>query len=709
MTCILPANIKNLQDAIEKEGGVKILRTMSSQERIDFLAQYVDSKFDLDKTNANILNRQIETKMLQPAQIEAVSEWLNNLPQDKRVNTFGRDNDIVEFVKNSEQILSPSDGSMFLESLVKQRLGFEATVEDTKELVNLANTASQNRYRLSEVIPGWEQMSIAEYDKQTSTGEGRKARDELGDSLLAFKEKLDEMKIKASQPATWKEIFGDKSKRNTKEYREKFMQIVYGAAGTLKAGKASFDISFLFRQLSGAWLSDPKSAAKGSWEGVKQFGKSLANPEGRRLAMRELMTRPNALNGNYDRFGLDIGIVEEAFEENMLSRGVTWASKKAGLGGRGNFFAASDDAMSIGLQWTRAEMFDSMYEQTGGDIQLLKAQDVGGAINQLTGRGSLPTDGSKFEKFLNMMVFSPRWVASRVQMLYNLKYIGQYFDKTPNGLRARAAVNNVLFMLSMASLVVAARAAWGDDEDIDEMLIKTFDPRSADFLNAKLGDLHIDLSFGLNNILRFAARFTTGSIMTGEGAIQNKSRGDILMRFLMSKQSPLAQNISYMFLLASEKDPKDFNYNPIGYRTFADAFLPISVSNIVTAVGDTKPETIGAAVADIVGISSQYWEPHPKNVGKSKAMIREQERLAFRTNAKVGSATANKNAAINTKLTGAKRERANQDFTRLYTQDADRLIASSRYKRMTDDQKKAALSKVRSDALKKINKKYGLK
>lgn len=699
MSCILPESIKKLQVAVKEKGGASYLRSLTSEERIDFLAQFVDSKFDKDKTNANILNRQIENKMLLPAQNAAVQEWLRNLPKDKRTNTLGRDNDIVEFVRQNKQILSPNDGKAFMESLVKQRLGFEASVQDTKELVDLANTASERRKVLSDVIPGWDQMPIGKYDELTKSGPAKEARDNLGDALLAFKEKLDEMQIKASDPHTWAEIL-----KSPGALKDKITNIVYGAAGALKAGTASFDISFLFRQLSGAWFANPRAAAKGAFVGIQQFGKSLVDANARRMTMREIMTRPNALNGNYDRFGLEIGIVEEAFAENVLAK----AEKKLSRG-KFNPFTASDDSMSMAMQWTRAELFDALWEQSKGDIQLLKAQDVGDAINTITGRGNLPTDNSKAEKFVNMMMFSPRWLSSRVKTLTNLRYIGQYFDKTPNGLRARAAVNNTIFMLGMASLVVAARYAWGDEEDLDEMLVKTFDPRSADFLNAKFGNLHLDLSSGTNNLIRFSARFLTGQTRSGEGAVQNKSRGDILMRFLMSKESPLAQNVSYAFLLATQKDPKDFNYNPIGFRTFAEAFLPISVQNVTEISRDDLPGTIGAVVADVIGISSQYWTPNEKNAGKSDAFVREQERLAFRLNAKVGSAQAAANAQINTKLTGRKREQANADFTREYTRAADRLIATARYKNMTDEGKKAALSKIRSDVMKKINKKYGLK
>jgi len=716
MTCVIPRYIEELKADVKKNGGARFLRDMSSEDRIDYLAKFTDYNADgkiTNRENAEVLNRQIENKMLQPAQVAGIQEWLRNLSKDKRVNTLGRDNDIVEKVRQHKGILDPKASKPYLEALVKQTFGFDVSVEDARTILQLADTASAARKKLNQVVPGYDTMSSAEAAAATLEGEGRAARDALGDALLKFKEQHDIMKIKAKTGMTAEEqtsaIKGIKSYYNdllTKGKTGKTLaQIGYNVAGTLKAAKASADVSFLLRQLSGVWFTNPKVAAKSSATGLKVFWDSLKTGDGRSAAMRELMTRPNALNGNYERFGLEIGITEEAFAANIFQK-----VKDKGVGKAARLISASDDSFSVALQTARAEMFDVMWDQSNGDVQLLVAQDVGDAINTITGRGKLPTDNSVAEKFVNVAMFSPRWLSSRVQMITNLRYIGSYFKNTPNGLRARAAVNNAIFMAGLSAISVAIRAAIRDDDDetVEEMVTKTFDPRSADFMQMKIGDLHADTSSGVANFVRFVARAMTGEVITGEGAVQKKNPADIFARFMASKESPLAQNTIYLYQYLFSKDPTDFNYDPITWKTFAAAMVPISVQN-VSQLSMSHPETFGAVALDVVGISSQYWGESPKNEGKGNALVREQERLAFKLDKPVRALKATKTASLNTKLTGARRDRANREFEQTLSAELNRLIATPAYKRMSDEEKSDAMSKARTKVQNQVKKKYGIK
>lgn len=716
MSCVLPSKIAELREDVKKKGGAKFLRDMTTQQRIDYLAGIVDTQQKAGKItnteNAEILNRQIETKMLEPAQTAAIREWLQNLPKDKRINTFARDTDIVDMMLKNKQVLTPKEGKPFLEALVKQKFGFAASLEDTQKLMSLAETASAARKELNAVVPNYETMTTEQANKATESGKGLEARTDLGIALLRFKEQLDIMQVRAATGLTQEEQEGLIAgiKKNFSELITKgktweaTKRTAYGLAGTLKAAKASVDVSFLLRQLGSTWFTHPKLAWRSAKQGFTAFGQALKTGDGKASVMIELMTRPNALNGNYDKFKLAIGITEEAFAANVFHK-----VKNKNVGKAFRLITASDDAFNVALQVARAELFDVMWEQTGGDVDLLIKQDVGDAINTITGRGKLPVDQSKAEKYVNVLMFSPRWLSSRVQQITNLWYLRSYFDKTPNGLRARAAVHNVLFMLAASAVGIAIRRALGDDEEeLKEQFVKTFDPRSADFMNITIGDLHIDTSVGVANFVRFVARAMTGEIRTGEGAIQQKSTGDILMRFLASKESPIMQNVRYGMMYAFSEDPVDFNYEPITAKTFAQAFVPITVQDLAKIKTDS-PETWAGALLNVVGISSQTWGNAEKNIGKSAALLREQERLAYKTNRAVKSLKAAKNAAINTKLTGAKRDRANREFEQNLSRALDRLIGSAAYKRMTDAQKNEAMGKIRTEEQRKIKKKYGIK
>lgn len=725
MSCVLPSKIAELREDVKKKGGAKFLRDMTTQERIDYLAGIVDTQQKAGKItnteNAEILNRQIETKMLEPAQTAAIREWLQNLPKDKRINTFARDTDIVDMMLKNKQVLTPKEGKPFLEALVKQKFGFAASLEDTQKLMSLAETASAARKELNAVVPNYETMTTEQANKATESGKGLEARTDLGIALLRFKEQLDIMQVRAATGLTQEEQEGLIAgiKKNFSELITKgktweaTKRTAYGLAGTLKAAKASVDVSFLLRQLGSTWFTHPKLAWRSAKQGFTAFGQALKTGDGKASVMIELMTRPNALNGNYDKFKLAIGITEEAFAANVFHK-----VKNKNVGKAFRLITASDDAFNVALQVARAELFDVMWEQTGGDVDLLIKQDVGDAINTITGRGKLPVDRSKAEKYVNVLMFSPRWLSSRVQQITNLRFLlkgeAKYLNPfakatTPNGLRAKSAVNNMYFMIAASAVGLAIRRALGDDEEeLEEQLWKTFDPRSANFMNITVGDLHIDTSVGVANFVRFVARAMTGEIRTGEGAIQQKSTGDILMRFLASKESPIMQNVRYGLMYALSEDPVDFNYDPITAKTFAQAFVPITVQDLAK-LDVNSPETFAAVALNVIGVSSQTWGNAEKNLGKSAALLREQERLAYKTNRAVKSLKAAKNAAINTKLTGAKRDRANREFEQNLSRALDRLIGSAAYKRMTDAQKNEAMGKIRTEEQRKIKKKYGIK
>lgn len=726
MSCVLPSAIKALKEDVRKNGGAKFLRDMSSQERIDYLAKFTDTqpgKVIENRENAEILNRQIERKMLEPAQTAAINEWLRNLSKDKRIDTVSRTQGILDLMKNRQQILNPKKDKFFMGALVKQTLGFEASFEDIKKLSDLSATVEEYRKQLYNLVPNYENMSADTARAEAwSTEDGRKVWFAMGESLLKFKEQYDLMNIKSQTGIgeTVKERATERIKDIYKEFKEgdatvalqKTGQAVkdtlYKGAGTLKASVGSLDISATFRQLWGLWVTNPKLAAKASWSGIKAFGREFINGDGKKLAMMDLMMRPNALNGNYERFGLEIGIAEEAYPENLFDK----------MGKLGRPWTSSDAAYSTATQFGRAEYFDLMLENTRDpktkqpNLELLKKQDVGKVASQITGRGNLSDYiKPKMEKFLNLSLFSPRFFMSRVHMVTDLIYLRHINKNTPYGTLARAAVNNTVFTMVMTALFAAGRS-WlrdKDDETPEEIWAKVFDPRSAQFLTGKVGETRIDLSSGVAPFLRTIARSVSGTTVTGEGQEKQQAASSTVFRFLGGKISPSMRLAQDAMKLAFVKDPVDYNYNPITLGTLAKEVIPISAENVITAAKSGDWSAWVGVGADVVGFSSQYWEPSQKNAGKSAQLVREQERLSFKTDKPVRALTPTKNSSLNTKLTGARRDRAVREFEQRLSTDLDRLIKSPAYKRMSDNDKQKAMAKTREAVNKDIKKKYGIK
>lgn len=740
MSCVLPSDIEKLREDVKKNGGAKYLRSMSSYDRINYFAKFTDTNVGgkiTNKTNAEILNRQVEKKMLQPAQTAAIREWLQNLPKDKRINSEARDKDIIDLVRANNAVLDPTRDGEFLQGLARQALGFEASVEDTKKLVEKADTAAAARDKFIALVPKYTTtFNVAEaQDLVDATPGARDAYNQARDALLEFKDVYDFMSIKAKTGATPQQIKDAKveiAKLLKGEQTEKLIKRagdwIYRVAGTLKATKASMDLSATFKQLGALWLSDPKSAARASWEGVKTLGRALKTGDGRRAALGELMMRPNALNGNYARLGLEIGIKEEAFPENVWEK-----IKDKGIGKLARFITATDDAFSMSLQVGRAERFDTLWDAALADLKgnsdavfkLFEEQKIGKKINEITGRGELPIGANTAaERVVNVSLFSPRWAMSRLAMITNLRYLfmGEMkhinpFAKatTPNGMAAKASVN-LFYGIALLQTISYALRTMIDDEEPEKARRLVFNPTSAEFGQLKIGDLRTDLTFGMASLVRAIARSFSGQTITSEGVKKETTASDVWGRWLGSKKSPLAQEVMYTYRLLFSKDPVDFNYEPLTWGKLATELAPISSVGLGGAVaayykGNASEgnQRMTGWLLDMVGLSSQYWGVSEKNIGKSAALLREQERLAYKTNRAVKSLKAAKNAAINTKLTGAKRDRANREFEQNLSRALDRLIGSAAYKRMTDAQRNEAMGKIRTEEQRKIKKKYGIK
>ena len=694
MPCIVKSDIPKIKALIKEKGGVRGLRDMGTAGRIALFESFLNptnhsSMRETARKDAEWFNRRIEERLLKPAQVAAVNSWLRKLNKtDKsghvKADTFNRDNDIVKYITESSKIFSPKDGKPFLEGLVKQKLGFSATREASIKLTELAQTANQARKKLLTLRPDYLLLSSEQLGDLTD--EQNTARMELGFALVNFKEQYDIMKIASKAPT---------------EFSGKLEKVGYNIAGTLKSTKASSDLSFAFRQLSGVLLSDPKSGINAIKTGVKQFWDSMAQESGQgmRLAMAEIYTRPHSLNGNYNKFGLDIGLKEEAFPESYVER----------IKIVGRPFKASNESFSLALQVARANMFDAQWDMTLKDVngdanttnRIFRAQEVGKIINTLTGRGTLPTDNSRFEKWLNVALFSPRWLSSRVQMITNLRFAGDYFKKTPRGLAARAAVNNLLYTIAMSALL---RAIFRDKED-DAWWEKWYNPVSTDFMKAQIGDVHIDISSGVGNIITFATRLTRGKQMSQEGVVLKKDRGTILKRWLMSKESPFAQTIMDAIRLMVDENPKDFNYQPITYKTFLEQLVPISVSNL----RQDGEWTLGSFIFDIIGISASSYGVQDKHKGKSEELVKAEKNVAYHTQIVAPSVKLRDNAAIKTKLNEKDSEKAQAEFVKLYNREATRFVKSGEYKRMSWQERSDTIRKIRTKAMNDIKKKWNIK
>lgn len=598
MRCILPEDVKELRKAITTNGGFAKLRSMTAKERVDFFAKYADTPGST--STAEWLNREIERRVLQPSQIQATKEWLQKLEKKKDVKITNK-TALIDRITKKKEIFKGT--GFYAEGMVKQVLGFETSQQDAKELYDLSVSINEHKKRLLALDPDYLNRKRAELKDLPENV--KQARMELGKKLVEFQKKYEAINLKAQ--------LVDYA---TKTWTGKRLEDVLSIAGNIKSLKASFDVSFL-RQLESVALSGEKTSFLTAMKAGYQvfFTKKLGWSD---TLMAELYTRPNALSGRYNQFGVEVGIKEEAFPESWLSKAI--GDKEL------NLFRRSEEAFTTAIQTARADLFDAMWEYSNGDVKLLKDQKVGEAINILTGRGKIPyltPNSPQEQRIINNLLFAPKWLASRIKTLTDIQYIKHIKENTPYGLRARAAVFNILLIAFMAGLRRVLNE-WGVEQDTD--IGTALDPRSSDFGKVIIGRTRFDLTTGTASLITLAARLTKQESMTAQGKVRPMKTHEILGNFLAGKSAPglqLAQKVWHA--IATGGEVVDYRGRKIEFKTeadyrefIADILLPISLTGgwveSVTALASGEQldsaywgEVIGL-VADIVGIGANTYE-----------------------------------------------------------------------------------------------------
>lgn len=604
MPCILPDDLKKLSDEIKHKGGIRGLRNMTAEQRVQTFAPFVDIPGKTD--TAEWLNREFEKRVLQPAQVQAAKEWLKKLEKKGVKGTNKKP--LLDRIIGRPEIMNPKGARMFAEGVAEQLMGFAITREDAKQMFELSKTISEQKKRLFRLVPNYTNMSMEEVQKLD--GEALQARQELAQSMVRFQKLYTENSLKAQQMI-----------HERKNWGGKFWDNLLSIAGNIKSLKASIDFSFL-RQL--------QNTAYVNWDSFKDAMKKgyqawFESAEGVETMLGDLLTRPNALNGNYNAFNIEVGIKEEAFPESWVSKKLEKYAPKL------NLLRRSEESFNLAIQTARANLFDWALDQTkseenpNGDFKLLKVEKVGKAINTATGRGDISRLLNKEgQRWANNLLFAPKWLASRVETLLDLRFAGKLLEKSPKGIRARAAVGNLIMM---AIVTNALRYLFDreDDESFYEWLGRVFDPRSSDFGKIKIGRTRFDLTTGTAALITLAARVSTGETRTTTtGKIKKQSWAKTIGNFIRGKSAPAARLVSgTLFPLLTEGKTEDFWGNKQNWTTagdiannLGDLLAPISLQTGYETLRDINlngvdEETFGMVLgwlADIVGIAATTYD-----------------------------------------------------------------------------------------------------
>jgi hypothetical protein len=358
---------------------------------------------------------------------------------------------------------------------------------------------------------------------------------------------------------------------------------------------ATADLSAPLRQGIFTMARNPKMFA----ENFGKMFKYAFSEDAYRNLKADIITSPNF--NLYQKHKLALTDINQGLtgrEEEFMSN---WAEKIPGFG---KLAKGSNRAYSGFLNKMRMDLFDDFVEtaKLEGITDPKFFDDASKFVGSATGRGRLPDAIEPHAGILNGIFFSPRLMASRVNLINPIYYAKLHPTVRKEALKSLAAfVGTGTAVLSLAKMNGADVSA---------------DPRSADFGKIKLGNTRYDIWGGFQQYARLIGQLTTGekiSTITGKesqlgsGGYNAPTRESIFMEFLKSKANPLTS-----FAIRASKGKQfgeDFNIP----AEVVDRFIPMIAQDAFDLTREYGAKGLPMAIPGAFGIGSQtYGDQIPK-------------------------------------------------------------------------------------------------
>lgn len=368
----------------------------------------------------------------------------------------------------------------------------------------------------------------------------------------------------------------------------------------IKTGRtlqSSFDVSYPFRQtivgLSRQLFSIPFKKRNGKWEYTafeqqkqlkdqfKKMYQSFGSERMFRRIMDDIHNDPNY--ENWQKAGLDLAEPVSALEtakEEMFQSSYADKIPVVKIGVKASHRAATTIANK--MKWDivnqLAEKFQDQGKTFENSPELYEA--TAKYANQLVGRGIL---GQKLENAAPVIahfVYSLRLYASRLQLLAGTPL---WWPKVPKEIRVEYLKDMTKFV-ALGGTIMGLAAASG--------LKVGLNPFASDFGSIVAGDTRYDIWGGFKQYAVLLSRIFAGKTMSTSGEVKDlrplfteeeggrneKSRGDILLRFLRTKASP------ELAAVINVSTGKDFMGRPVTAGQAAkDYFTPLIYKDVQEA------------------------------------------------------------------------------------------------------------------------------
>lgn len=356
-----------------------------------------------------------------------------------------------------------------------------------------------------------------------------------------------------------------------------------------RAIKTSFDVSAVLRQGAFIVFGHPIMGTRS----IPAMFEALRSKEGQFAIEQEIRNRANY--PLYEQAKLYLSEHSNKLsdmEEMYMSR---WAEHIPGV-------AASGRAYTTFLNKLRADAFDSMVQNltSKGRPTLEESKAIANYINVATGRGKV---GFKENTLvgLNSILFAPRYVASRFQIL-----AGQPLYHGSVRTRVAIAKEYGRFLCGAATVYMLGKLAAGEIET---------DSRSSDFGKIKLGNTRLDPLGGLSQTTVLVSRLGVGETKTSKGEIlpirgDNVPFGkgdsaDIIARFLRTKLAPIP-GIGVDALSGKDVVGQKLSPGAIPEKLL----MPLSFNDIYTTMKEEGlPVGIALGTLSLFGMGLQNYTP----------------------------------------------------------------------------------------------------
>jgi len=390
---------------------------------------------------------------------------------------------------------------------------------------------------------------------------------------------------------------------------QKIKDEVLGALGAVKTLRASVDISAIMRQ-GGLLFLRPFQYKQSQQALAKMFS---AFREGNFNAINEaIAASPDA--ALMKEAGLHLsapsgeGLLQG--EAAFLKKNGSWIGKKAA---NIPLVKQSDQMYQTFLDVQRVNRFGQFKQQIDkmglSPEEAMKGyQAAARFINYATGRGSL---GKKFNGVmdgLNLFFFSPRFVASRLNILNPGMYIKNGFSGPAGRAVLRGQMSDLAqYVGTVGAIMYGAKTAGADI---------TLNPNSPDFGKIKFGTWRYDLGAGLTQVLRTAWRIgaDTPLAATKQKAV-GQSAIDIGEAFLANKLSPPA-GVLRDFFKRQTVNKQPFTYT----RAAADLVIPMQIADFIDAFKQEGLLGLGKTAIGTTGVGVQNYAESPGNVRVNKQL-----------------------------------------------------------------------------------------